>query len=357
MGASAAGVLLARYRALAGQRMVVLGSGNLGLGTAWLAVEHGLEVAGIVEVSAEVRGDAALAARLAARGVPFFTGHAVAAVRGDPEVAALRLVRLDGRLEPVPGSETEVACDTVVLALGLVPNVELAYMTGCRLTFRADCGGWVPHRGEAMQTSVDGVYVVGDAGGVGEAATATPGLAADEGRRAAAAVAQAKAGARPAIADGSADGPRPTAGPAGVDRDGWLRALVATGGMDVVVCQCEEVTRRELLEVKPPRYLGTPARPWQTKMATVLDAGPAHPDLLKRLTRAGMGHCQGRRCREQVALLLAGASGVDPAQVPLASYRPPVRPLPMRVLWPEDEPEELRQKWASWFHPWVKVHA
>jgi hypothetical protein len=29
----------------------------------------------------------------------------------------------------------------------------------------------------------------------------------------------------------------------------------------------------------------------------------------------------------------------------------------MRVLWPEDEPEELRQKWASWFHPWVKVHA
>jgi hypothetical protein len=28
----------------------------------------------------------------------------------------------------------------------------------------------------------------------------------------------------------------------------------------------------------------------------------------------------------------------------------------MRVLWPEDEPEALRQKWASWFHPWLKVH-
>jgi D-hydroxyproline dehydrogenase subunit alpha len=87
-----------------------------------------------------------------------------------------------------------------------------------------------------------------------------------------------------------------------------------------------------------------------------LAAGSAHPDLLKRLTRAGMGHCQGRRCREQVALLLAYTTGVDVAAVPLASYRPPVRPVPMNVLSPDDEPEELRLRWPLWFSPFTKVH-
>jgi hypothetical protein len=115
------------------------------------------------------------------------------------------------------------------------------------------------------------------------------------------------------------------------------------------------VTRRELLDVQPPRYLGPSARPWETKLSTILEAGPAHPDLLKRLTRAGMGHCQGRRCREQVAMLLADATGIDVSGVPLASYRPPVRPVPLKILSAGDEPAPVRQRWASWFAPWIKV--
>ena len=77
---------------------------------------------------------------------------------------------------------------------------------------------------------------------------------------------------------------------------------------------------------------------------------------MKRITRAGMGYCQGRRCREEIAMLSARAAGVDVAQVPIASYRPPVRPLPMDILWPEDEPEELRNNWPIWFNvPWVEA--
>ena len=137
----------------------------------------------------------------------------------------------------------------------------------------------------------------------------------------------------------------------------WLRSLVAAGGMDVVVCQCEGVTRQELVDVSPPRYVGkSPARHWETKLPDVVEAaGAAHPDLLKRLTRAGMGHCQGRRCREQVAMLLADATGVDVSRVPLASYRPPVRPVAMRILSDQDESLAVREKWASWFSPWISV--
>ncbi len=117
------------------------------------------------------------------------------------------------------------------------------------------------------------------------------------------------------------------AGVAADDRLDWMRGLLARGGADVMLCICEEVTRRELLEVHPPRYLGASAE-GQAK----LDAEGTHPDHAKRLTRAGMGACQGRRCREQVAMLLAIDGGLPLERVPLATYRIPLRPLPMAAL-------------------------
>ena len=54
-------------------------------------------------------------------------------------------------------------------------------------------------------------------------------------------------------------------------------------------------------------------------------------------------------------MLLADATGVEVSDVLLASYRPPVRPVPLRILSAEDEPEAVRERWASWFYPWIKV--
>jgi len=216
-----------------------------------------------------------------------------------------------------------------------------------------------------MQTSVAGVYVVGDGGGVRGDMLTLPRVAMDQGRMAAIAVAEARGAvdsdrARAlerelsVVVDGAGAA---SSGPDQDLQDLWLRSLVAAGGMDVVVCQCEGVTRQELVDVSPPRYLGgSPGRRWETKLPAILEAGPANPDLLKRLTRAGMGHCQGRRCREQIAMLLADATGIEVSDVPLASYRPPVRPVPLRILSAEDEPEAVRERWASWFSPWIKVH-
>jgi thioredoxin reductase len=367
LGARGAIALMTRYRALAGRRIVILGSGDLGLETARLALERGLEVAGIVDVSAEVRGRPELWARLAARGIPFFGSHTVGTVQGQKEVDAIQLLRVDAASRPVADTQHTIACDTVCLALGQVPNVELAYLAGCRLSHVADLGGWIPDRDADMRTSVEGVYVVGDGGGIDEGTVTTPRLAMDQGRMAAIAVAEAqgvltrdRARALKQELSVGRDGARVGARVGGrgtdSDRGAWLTSLVAAGGMDVVVCQCEGVTRQELVDVSPPRYLSrSPARRWETKLPAIVEAGAVHPDLLKRLTRAGMGHCQGRRCREQVAMLLAGATGVDVSRVPLASFRPPVRPVPMKVLSARDEPEAVREKWASWFSPWISV--
>ena len=82
MGANGAVSLLTRYRALGSQRMVIVGSGDLGLRTATLALESGVAVAGIVEVANTVRGDEAIARSLASRGVPLYTAHTIREARG-----------------------------------------------------------------------------------------------------------------------------------------------------------------------------------------------------------------------------------------------------------------------------------
>jgi hypothetical protein len=76
--------------------------------------------------------------------------------------------------------------------------------------------------------------------------------------------------------------------------------------------------------------------------------GPVNQDQIKRLTRACMGACQARRCREQVALILAAAAGVSPSSVPLAGFRPPARPLPLKLLADWEEHPAMSANWEIW---------
>ena len=112
--------------------------------------------------------------------------------------------------------------------------------------------------------------------------------------------------------------PPPSARPETSDHDpdtyrlDWVRASVVDASGEPYVCQCEEVTAREILEVRPPRYLAWADDRRNTRsLRQLLGEAPPNPDQVKRLTRAGMGVCQGRRCREQVAALLALGAGVE----------------------------------------------
>ena len=129
----------------------------------------------------------------------------------------------------------------------------------------------------------------------------------------------------------------------------WARALAADAPDDTMVCQCEEVTRADLLGVQPPHYLGRPATMAARSLQTLIGDGPANPDQIKRLTRAGMGTCQGRRCREQVACLLSDATNTPIEQVPTASYRAPVRPIPLSLLADWQESQAMAEGWDVWF--------
>src|SRR5258708_23957284 len=75
MGARAFAALVETYDAFAGRRLAILGAGELGLRTALFALDHGLEVAAIIEVETKPPGPAALATEVSDRGIPILTGH------------------------------------------------------------------------------------------------------------------------------------------------------------------------------------------------------------------------------------------------------------------------------------------
>ena len=166
LGANGAWSLMERYQALAARRIVVIGSGNIGLKTAQMALDRGIQVAGVVEVGPEVRGNSALLNRLKCQGVPFYVSHSVrrAVGRGE-DVEGIEIMEVGKDLRPVSRSEKLIECDGIVLAIGLVPNVELLDLLGVDLPFQSTMGGFAPRPDEWMGTNVPSVYVAGDGAG------------------------------------------------------------------------------------------------------------------------------------------------------------------------------------------------
>jgi hypothetical protein len=303
------------------------------------AAASGYEVAAVVDVRPNLPPSEALAAAYA-RGIPVLTGHVVLRTIHAAALAGVRLAPLAAQ-----GTAFEVACDTIVSAIDLVPNVEMFDLLGCRIVWHPGRGGFVPEVDGEGRTSVPFAYAAGDCAGVSDAALVDPALAATAGRRAARAAARDAGIAAEALA---------TADPETLsDRDllwrEWLAAHMAQAG-ELMICRCEDVGLRDLLGVRPPRYVAYDEAKFADRDLRSLAAeGPINQDQIKRLTRAGMGACQGRRCREQVQVLLAMQGNQPTGSIAMPSYRAPLRPLPLSVLSAHDESAEMRQHWVVWF--------
>jgi hypothetical protein len=188
------------------------------------------------------------------------------------------------------------------------------------------------------------IHVIGNAAAISPAFWRDPSRALEQGEAAAAAIAcdaglASESLAAVALPDGASYPPQ-----------AWLDSLIGAGGMDVMLCQCEEVTRRELTSVAPPRYLNAAGRAPKGGLQSLSAYAARSQDQLKRMTRVGMGHCQGRRCREHGAMVLARAQGIDLAGISPGSYRVPVRALPAKILWADDETADQRANWTTWLH-------
>jgi NADPH-dependent 2,4-dienoyl-CoA reductase/sulfur reductase-like enzyme len=185
MGAGAAQTMINVNRVLPGRRVLMLGSGNVGLIVTYQLMQAGAEVVGIVEAANRIGGYGVHAAKVSRAGVPFYLGHTIVRATGDEQVSRAVIAKVDEHWKAVPGTEIEMDVDTVCLAAGLRPLSELGWMLGLKHESVPALGGWMPLHNKNMESTVPGIYVAGDTAGVEEANTAM-----DEGRLAGIAMAQ-----------------------------------------------------------------------------------------------------------------------------------------------------------------------
>jgi NAD(P)H-nitrite reductase large subunit len=81
---------------------------------------------------------------------------------------------------------------------------------------------------------------------------------------------------------------------------------------DLLICRCEEVSLREILEA--------------------IREGARTLNEIRRRTRAGMGLCQGKTCHRLIAQILARHTGQSLGEILPSTFRPPLRPVPLDVL-------------------------
>ncbi|MDR1572605.1 MAG: NAD(P)/FAD-dependent oxidoreductase [Clostridiales Family XIII bacterium] len=172
MGAGAAQTMINVNRVRPGKRIVMLGSGNVGLIVSYQLMQAGCEVVALVEALPGVGGYGVHASKIKRAGVPIYTKHTIIEAKGGDRVEAVVIAEIDKNFAPIAGTEKTLEADTITLAAGLKPISDLVRLSEAELVFDGVLGGWIPKHDRNMETTASGIYVAGDATGVEEANTA-----------------------------------------------------------------------------------------------------------------------------------------------------------------------------------------
>jgi thioredoxin reductase len=142
-----------------GNEVVILGSGDIGLIMARRLTFEGMKVRGVFELMPWPNGlERNVRQCLRDFGIPLELSSTIVEVRGRDRVAGVVTARVDEFLRPVAGTEREVACDTLLLSVGLIPENELSKRAGVELSPLT--GGAVVD--ETLMTSVPGIFSCGN---------------------------------------------------------------------------------------------------------------------------------------------------------------------------------------------------
>lgn len=236
--------------------------------------------------------------------VPRHTGAVGIKVEGDGRAEAVRFTSR--------GRSQRIACDTVFLHHGVVPNTQAARSLGVAHRWNADQTCFAPVLDRWGGTHVTGIFIAGDGGGIGGAKAAEI-----AGKIAALRIAELAERLTEVERDGHAVPLR-----AALDRELAARPFLdaayppcaeALSPEDkTVICRCEEVTAGKIREQARLGCLG--------------------PNQAKAYGRAGMGPCQGRYCGLTVTALLAEANGRTPDETGYYRIRPPLKPVTLGEL-------------------------
>ncbi len=331
MTVGAAQLLVKEHGVLPGKRILLAGSGPLLLATA-SALSHSeqeVSILGILEATQPLswmkHTPVALgnlerlyegwqyARSLFADKIPYRFRYAVIHAEGTDRLTGVTIARIDRQVKPVPGSEQHIPLDTLCIGFGFIPNTELTQLAGCVHEYFPERGGWVPITDEILQTSVPGIYAVGETAGV--------------------------VGAKAALIQGQIAGLAVALELKRLNKDEFARRYIPLNkqlqplkrfgvmlntlfrpppGLDTlitdetIICRCEQVRAGEI------------RRAIRQGAHTLSD--------LKNWLPVGQGHCQGRTCGPLLARLVSNETGMSAGKIGHFRPRPPLKPVPLGAL-------------------------
>ncbi len=317
----AAQALLKMHGEPVGQRVLVAGSGPFLLPVAAALIGAGAKVPAVVE--AQRLGRRAVAAACSSPAVMreaaghlwaltsarsrLRTGWGVVRIDQRARGLCVEVARLDHTGAQLPGKTDSVDCDALCLSDGFIPSVGLAQLAGATLRFLPGPRTWaVGTDSPSGATGAERIWAAGACVTPWSGATLSSASGELAGRAAA-----AELGGSPSQRSRSSIGRSQSlarrlerAFPA---RAAWYQRTAD----EVTVCRCENVDA-----------------------GTIREAATVSADLnaVKRMTRAGMGLCQGRTCQASVAELTAGTAGVPIESVGHFNARSPDRPTTLAAL-------------------------
>ncbi len=144
---------------MVGRRVVILGSGDIGLIMARRMTLSGAKVLAVAEIMPHSSGlSRNIAQCLNDFDIPLYLSHTITDIKGDGRIESVTISAVDERMKPIAGTEKTYECDTLLLSVGLVPENELSRGAGVPLDPRTN--GAIVY--EDMQTEFDGIFACGN---------------------------------------------------------------------------------------------------------------------------------------------------------------------------------------------------
>jgi len=171
-GAGAVQTLMNVHGVKPGDKVLMVGAGNIGLIVSYQLIQAGVEVAAILDAAPRIGGYLVHASKIRRMGVPILTSHTVKEAIGKDFVEKAIVSQVDEKFRPIAGTEKEFDVDVICISVGLTPLNELLSMRGCQMKYVPQLSGFVPIRDENYETTVEYVFAAGDATGVEEASAA-----------------------------------------------------------------------------------------------------------------------------------------------------------------------------------------
>lgn len=240
-------------------------------------------------------------------GVPILRNHIVLEAHGNKHVKEAVIAPVDKKWHPQKGRKT-IPVDTICLGYGLIPNTKITQLLGCEHEYNSLLGGWVPIRSGNMETNLPGVYAVGDGSGIGGSK-----MAATEGTIAGYNVAKEQSCMSEQEFSTKINTEYKILNKMKKFREVLDEISAPRAGLyelakdDTIICRCEELS---LIEIKD-----------------AVNQGFVDIEEIKRLTRCGMGNCQGLNCEPVLKEIVERIKKDDSLGNPYLKRRTPIKPI------------------------------